>query len=91
MSKLIIVFIILNVPKQGKRQTRKQVNKSKMIARHCFFLFPLAIVRCMKKPEHDGSRYQIETSLPPRCNSPCRGEGAYPLRSSRVRQREELN
>ena len=35
---------------------------------------------------------QIEYKKPPsRWNSPCRGEGAYPLRSSRVRQREELN
>ena len=27
----------------------------------------------------------------PRENSPCRGEGAYPLSSNRVRQRGELN
>ena len=28
---------------------------------------------------------------PPRWSSPCRGEGAYPPGSSRVRQRGELN
>ena len=33
----------------------------------------------------------ITMAAPPRWSSPCRGEGAYPPRSSRVRQRGELN
>ena len=44
------------------------------------------------RQSYKDKRHKNDTaSSPPRWSSPCRGEGAYPPRSSRVRQRGELN
>ena len=39
----------------------------------------------------NAKQFSTYDNSPPRWSSPCRGEGAYPPRSSRVRQRGELN